>query len=154
MRKSSMRRWSFTSISISKYLSSRRKPSMRGRSFTSLFYQQSPEFYKEVLHEGEKLHLPFLSQSTWAQWGSLPWGGGASPPFLNQQSPEFNEVSSRRGRSFTSFFVLTITWVQWGSPPWGEGASPWGPGSALEDPGTPALSCTRSLSIIIIIWRN
>jgi hypothetical protein len=29
---------------------------MRGRSFASPFYQQSPEFNEEVLHEGEELH--------------------------------------------------------------------------------------------------
>jgi hypothetical protein len=37
---------------------------MRGRSFTSLFYQQIPEFKEEVLHEGEEHHLPFLSTIT------------------------------------------------------------------------------------------
>jgi hypothetical protein len=33
-----------------------RKYSMRARSFTSLFYQEVPEFNEEVLHEGEELH--------------------------------------------------------------------------------------------------
>jgi hypothetical protein len=41
---------------INNYLSSMRKSSMRGRSLTSLFYQQLPELNEEVLHEGEELH--------------------------------------------------------------------------------------------------
>jgi hypothetical protein len=65
MRKSSMRGRSFISLPyfpffISKYLSSMRKFSMRERSFNSLFYQQLPEFYEEILHEGEELRPPFL----------------------------------------------------------------------------------------------
>jgi hypothetical protein len=108
-----------------------RKSFMRGRSFTSLFYQEVPEFNEEVLneglaspiffyqevpefneeilHEGEELHLPFFISKYLSSIKKSSMRGGASPLFFIRKYLSSMRKSSMRGRSFTSLFLSGST---------------------------------------------
>ncbi len=121
-----MRGWSFTTpfFFINNYLSSMRKSSMRGRSFTSLSYQEVPEFSEEVLHEGKEPHLPFFIINYLSSMRkSFMRGRSVTSLFINNYLSSMRK-SSMRGRCLTIFFHQQIPELYEEAPQWGGGASP------------------------------
>jgi hypothetical protein len=75
---------------------------MRGRSLTSLFYQQVPELYEEVLLGGLELQLPFFISKYLSSMRKSSLGEEELQlPFFISKYLSSMRKSSMRGRSFT-----------------------------------------------------